>query len=131
MIYPRGLGFVVVACAMGLAIAGCGRSDLPELGRVQGTVTLDGKPIPEAAVGFYPLSGGRQALSTIDNEGKYDLIFVHGVSGAKTGMNEVTVFWPDGTEPTAAIPAKYNTKSELKFDVKPGKNTFDIKMESN
>ncbi|MGI6414919.1 MAG: carboxypeptidase regulatory-like domain-containing protein [Thermoguttaceae bacterium] len=112
------------------AIVGCGRSDLPELGRVQGTVTLDGKPLPNAAVGFYPLSGGRQALAIIDEEGKYELTFVDGVNGAKTGVNEVTVFWPDGTEPTAPIPAKYNKDSELKFDVKPGKNTFDIKMES-
>ena len=131
MICPRGLAFVVAVCAMGLAIAGCGRSDLPELGRVQGNVTLDGKPVPNAAVGFYPQSGGRQALSIIDQDGKYDLIFVHGVNGAKTGMNEVTVFWPDGSEPTVAIPAKYNKDSQLKFEVKPGKNTFDIKMESN
>ena len=131
MICPLGFALVVIASALALAIAGCGRSDLPELGRVQGTVTLDGKPLPGAAVGFYPLSGGRQALSIIDKDGKYELSFVHGVSGAKTGPNEVTVFWPDGTEPTAKIPAKYNKKgSELKFDVKPGKNTFDIKMES-
>jgi hypothetical protein len=131
MICPRELAFVVAACAMGLAIAGCGRSDLPELGRVRGTVTLDGKPLPNAAVGFYPVSGGRQALAIIDNDGKYDLTFVRGANGAKTGINEVTVFWPDGSEPTATIPAKYDKQSELKFDVKPGKNTFDIKMESN
>lgn len=112
-----------------LAILGCGR-DLPELGRVQGTVTLDGKPLPGVAVGFYPLSGGRQALAIADQEGKYDLTFVHGVSGAQTGPNEVTVFWPDETTPAASIPARYNKESDLKFDVKPGKNTFDIEMES-
>lgn len=66
------------------AIVGCGRSDLPELGRVQGTVTLDGKPLSGAAVGFYPLSGGRQALSIIDEDGKYELTFVDGVDGAQT-----------------------------------------------
>jgi hypothetical protein len=131
MICPRGFAFVVLASAMALAIGGCGRKDLPELGRVQGTVTLDGKPIPGAAVGFYPLSGGRQALAILDKDGKYDLTFVDGVSGAKTGPNEVTVFWPDGSEPTAAIPAKFSKKgSELKYDVKPGKNTYDIKLES-
>lgn len=129
MICPRGLTLVVFASAMALAITGC-RRDLPELGRVQGTVTLDGKPLSGAAVGFYPLSGGRQALAILDQDGKYELTFVHGVKGAKTGPNEVTVFWPDGATPTATIPAKYNKQSELKFDVKPGKNTFDIKMES-
>jgi hypothetical protein len=69
-------------------------------------------------------------LAIVDQDGKYELTFVYGVKGAQTGSNEVTVFWPDGTTPTAAIPAKYNRESELKFDVKPGKNTFDIKMES-
>lgn len=130
MIDGRRLALALFFSAIVPAIVCCGRSDLPELGRVQGTVTLDGKPLPNAAVGFYPLSGGRQALAIIDEEGKYELTFVDGVNGAKTGVNEVTVFWPDGTEPTAPIPAKYNKDSELKFDVKPGKNTFDIKMES-
>lgn len=124
--FLRSLALVLFA----LAITGCGRSDLPELGRVEGTVTLDGKPLPNAVVGFYPLSGGRQALAIIDQEGHYDLTFVDGVSGAKTGMNEVTVFWPDGSTPTAKIPAKYDKKSELQFEVKPGKNTFDIPMVS-
>lgn len=126
MVFLRSLALVLLA----LAITGCGRRDLPQLGKVQGTVTLDGKPIPNAAVGFYPLSGGRQALAIIDQDGHYDLTFVDGVSGAKTGMNEVTVFWPDGSTPTVRIPAKYNAKTELQFEVKPGKNTYDIVLES-
>jgi len=130
MIDGRRLALAFFLSAMVPAIVGCGRSDLPELGRVQGTVTLDGKPLSGAAVGFYPLSGGRQALSIIDEDGKYELTFVDGVDGAQTGANEVTVFWPDDTVPTAPIPAKYNQNSELTFDVKPGKNTFDIQMES-
>ncbi len=126
MVFLRSLGLVLVT----LAITGCGRSDLPELGRVQGTVTLDGKPIPNAAIGFYPLSGGRQALAIFDQDGHYELTFVNGVEGAKTGMSEVTVFWPDGSTPTAKIPAKYNSKTELQFEVKPGKNTHNLTLES-
>ncbi len=130
MILLRKVAFWSWVATLGLTTAGCGRSDLPELGRVQGTVTLDGKPLPGVAVGFYPTSGGRQALAITDKDGKYELKFVEGVSGAKTGLNEVTVFWPDGSTPTAPIPDKYNKNSDLKFEVKPGKNTFDIKMES-
>lgn len=128
MVFLRNLALVLLA----LAIAGCGRHDLdlPELGRVQGTVTLDGKPIRNAAVGFYPLSGGREALAIIDREGHYDLAIVDGDRGAETGMNEVKVFWPEGLRPTAKIPAKYNAKSELQFEVKPGKNVYDIVLES-
>ncbi len=126
MVFLRSLALIILA----LAITGCGRSDLPPLGRVQGTVTLDGAPLPNAAVGFYPLSGGRQALAIIDQQGHYELTFVDGVSGAKTGMNEVTVFWPDGSTPTAKIPAKYNAKTDLEFEVKPGKNEYNIAMVS-
>ena len=122
MVFLRSLALIILA----LAITGCGRSDLPPLGRVQGTVTLDGAPLPNAAVGFYPLSGGRQALAIIDQQGHYELTFVDGVSGAKTGMNEVTVFWPDGSTPTAKIPAKYNAKTDLEVEVKPGKNEYNI-----
>ena len=126
LLFFRGLALGLFA----MAIAGCGRSDLPELGDVEGTVTLDGAPLPNAAIGFYPLSGGRQALAIIGPDGHYELTFVDGVSGAKTGVNAVTVFWPDGSTPTARIPDKYNSKSELEFEVKPGRNTFDIEMVS-
>ncbi len=128
MVFLRSLALVLLA----LAITGCGRRgpDLPELGRVQGTVTLNGKPIHNAAVGFYPLSGGQTSVSLIDREGHYDLAIVDGDRGAETGMSEVKVFWPEGLTPTAKIPEKYNAKSELQFEVKPGKNTYDIVMES-
>ncbi len=128
MDFLRSLALVLLV----LAITGCGRRDpnRPELGYVQGTVTLDGKPIHNAAVGFYPLSGGETSVSLIDREGHYDLAIVDGDRGAETGMSDVKVFWPEGWSPTAKIPEKYNAKSELQFEVKPGNNTYDIVMES-
>lgn len=99
---------------------GCGSS---EFGTVEGTVKLDDKVLPGVAVGFYPLSGGRQVFSVCDDNGKYQL-------KTKIGPNEVILFYPEDTKPLAAIPAKYNQKSELKFEVKPGTNTYDISMSS-
>ncbi len=123
------MALVLLASAMAICTIGCGRSDLPELGRVQGTVTLDGKPLPGVMVTFQPQKG-RPATANTDSEGRYDLMYVHGVKGATIGPNEVRVVWPDGAEAKAPIPPKYGTKSELKTDVKPGKNTFDITMQS-
>jgi hypothetical protein len=111
-------------------VMGCGRSDLPELGQVRGTVTLDGKPLPGVIVQFAPEKGGRTAVANVDPSGNYELIYVYGVNGTQTGSNRVSVTWPDGVEGTAAIPAKYGATSELKMDVKPGRNTFNIEMSS-
>lgn len=126
----RRLALVFCLAAMALATVGCGRSDLPELGRVQGTVTLDGKPLPGVIVQFSPKSGGRMAVANVDKDGKYDVMFTADAKGTKTGINLVSVVWPDGAEAAAKIPAKYGAKSELSTDVKPGKNTFDITMQS-
>jgi hypothetical protein len=106
--------------AVVVAITGCGSSGF---GTVEGTVKLDDKPLAGVAVGFYPLSGGRQEFSISDDSGKYQL-------KTKVGLNEVIVFYPEDSKPAVAIPAKYNQKSELKFEVKPGKNIIDIDMKS-
>src|SRR5262249_21171636 len=39
-----------VAIAMLVGLAGCGRPEHPEVGRVSGVVTLDGQPLAEATV---------------------------------------------------------------------------------
>jgi hypothetical protein len=114
---------------MAMGSIGCGRSDLPELGRVRGTVTLDGKPLAGVIVTFLP-DAGRPAVANTDSKGNYDLMYTHDVKGATVGPNTVRVLWPDGVAGTAAIPDKYGANSELKTDVKPGKNTFDITMQT-
>ena len=116
---------------------GCGRSDMPELGEVQGTVTMDSKPLENAQVSFHTEKekGGRPGTGITDKEGKYKLGFVASESGAIVGPNrvEITTFWPDG-EPgegqRETIPEKYNSKSTLKREVKSGSNTFDFELES-
>jgi hypothetical protein len=133
--------------AMAFCAAGCGgASDRPELGQVTGTVTLDGEPLKGIAVVFFPDSG-RPARGKTDAEGKYELTYIRDTKGTKLGHNRVEIA-PDeegaeeeeegdeaapkpkakGAKPK--IPAKYNTKSELEADVKPGDNVFDFKLES-
>lgn len=117
------------------AVVGCGRGDLPQLGDVEGTVKMDGKPLPNATVQFHSEAGGRPGSGVTDKDGKYKLTYVEGATGSKVGPSrvEITTFWPEG-EPgegqKETIPARYNSKSELKRDVKAGKNTFDFELES-
>lgn len=108
---------------------GCSRGDLPELGKVSGTVTLDGQPLSGAIVMFQPASG-RPAFGNTDESGNYDVSFTGDVKGAVVGKSSVHIFWPDGEPGSKPIPAKYNAKSEITKDVAGGSNTFDFALES-
>jgi hypothetical protein len=118
-------------------VAGCNSGVAP----VGGTVTLDGKPLDGAAVSFTPAAGDPKAVGgsagKTDPQGKYALKTVFGDKpGAMVGKHTVTVsvFRPDPANPEAAgkeqVPAKYNFKTELTFDVPAGgtdKADFDLK----
>jgi hypothetical protein len=108
---------------------GCG-SDGPEIARVQGTVTMDDKPLPNAIVMFVP-TGGRPSVCETDSNGKYVLEFSGGRKGAIPGINRVEIntarlaYEKDGKNFPAvkeSVPAKYNRLTTLEFNVEPGKN---------
>ncbi len=110
-------------------VVGCGQSG-PEIARVHGTVTLDGKPLPGAVIMFVPVSG-RPSASETDANGRYVLEFSAGRKGAIPGMNRVEIntarqaYEKDGKNYPAvkeSVPAKYNRETELDFNVEPGKN---------
>ena len=144
--------FAVALSLLSLTLLGCGTSgDRPELGLVTGTVTLDGKPLYGTAVVFYP-DKGRPARGRTDLNGKYDLTYIRDTRGTKIGHNRVEIAPSEEDEEDAnevmnagenteaaqapvqrekvKVPARYNTKSELNADVKPGENVFDFKLES-
>jgi len=120
------ISFVLVTVST--MMIGCGGSDLPELGSVTGTVTMDGKPMEGAIIAFFP-EKGRPSTANVDAEGHYELSYTEGVSGTKVGPNTVNFSWPTGMS-GPAIASKYADKTELKADIKPGKNTFDFDLKS-
>lgn len=71
----------------GLMITGCSNS---KVGTVSGVVTLDGKPIDQATVSFYP-DEGRASLGRTNEKGEYRLTYTRGVSGAVIGNHKVTI----------------------------------------
>jgi hypothetical protein len=90
-----------------LAALGCGKSDRVPVVPVSGTVTLNGEPLPGAAVTFIPagetLGTGGSAVTAAD--GSYTLTSREG-RGLVPGEYRVTISrWlrPDGSPPPAEV----------------------------
>lgn len=75
-----------------LTLAGCGGGDLPDLGYVTGTLTLDGEPVPEVTVMF--ISTGTDeagmpvtntSLAKSDQQGNFKAMYKDGVPGVRAG----------------------------------------------
>lgn len=121
-----------------VGLTGCGQDTGPALGDVTGTVTLDGKPLPEASVTFYPADDGRPSQGTTDETGKYTLMFTGTKEGAMVGQHsvQVEVGVPTGESDTPPVsrvpqlPAKYNKNTELTAEVERGSNTVDFDLTS-
>ena len=76
-------------------VIGC--SDAPPLGKVSGTVTLDGDPVPKAVVAFQP-EGAPASRGVTDSNGRYELIYQMDSSGAVFGPHRVIIFLPKNAE---------------------------------
>jgi hypothetical protein len=125
-----------------LPAAGCGDSG-PELGRVTGTVTLDGKPLPKAKVEFQP-GAGSPSYGETDENGHYELMYALRKPGAMVGRHvvQITTERMDRSDPTPANPdgelisypeillPRYHAESELEREVKSGSQTIDFPLKS-
>ena len=72
-----------------ITLAGCGGADRDNLAAVSGKVTVDGKPVSEGSIRFYP-SRGRMAIGEIV-DGQYTLRTYEENDGAIIGEHKVTV----------------------------------------
>ncbi|MFH1268755.1 MAG: hypothetical protein ABIK89_23770 [Planctomycetota bacterium] len=131
------IGLTGIACVWGLfalCVTGCG-SDGPDRGRVSGEVKLNGDPLPGAELEFQP-DDGSPSYGTTDEKGKYDLMYTRDKRGAMIGEHTVRITTTTaGTDPQGnetklpqVVPPKYNSQSELKKEVKPGKNKVDFEL---
>lgn len=122
-----------------VALCGCGGSVGPELSFLAGTVTLDGSPLSDARIVFQP--SGKDASPSVSEtgpDGSFELKFNRDRKGVIAGTHQIRVTTSrvitdaNGreTEIVERVPSKYNSKTELTYDVKPGNNQFDIKLES-
>ena len=135
-----GTRWIRLACAsvvLLLCVTGCFRRG-PELAPVTGTVTLDGEPLAGAQVEFKPMRGN-PSYGTTDQLGRYDLKYTKDKSGGVVGSHVVRIT----TQTTAVdpetgseiqvpqrVPERYNDRSQLIRDVKPGENQIRFALTS-
>ncbi|MEI7780556.1 MAG: carboxypeptidase-like regulatory domain-containing protein [Planctomycetota bacterium] len=89
-----------ILCSCFLVAVGCGRmGHVP----VEGIVTLDGKPLKDAAVTFIPTAGGRPGLASSDTKGRFSMKDAGMKPGLLPGRYKVIVFKVLWTAPSRVI----------------------------
>jgi hypothetical protein len=64
---------LVIGVVLVVVTSGCGGGSRPNTARLEGTITIDGQPLPadaHASITFMPMSAGRSAGSAVTN-GRY------------------------------------------------------------
>ncbi|MBX3436799.1 MAG: carboxypeptidase regulatory-like domain-containing protein [Planctomycetaceae bacterium] len=137
----------LAACVVVLAGWGCAARKGPDLGRVEGTVTLDGQPLAGATVTVIP-AGGRPSRGVTDASGHYRLKYKRDAEGVVFGTHPIRVD-PETREPDGAgkmtqeaydaamrkladenpIPKEWRDGS-TKITVDSGSQQFNIEMTS-
>lgn len=134
-----------VSCRLSLSllfvvfVAGCGSSG-QQLGAVTGTVTLDGKPVPDALVTFISKEAdGTSSYGRTDSNGKYRLEFTTDQFGAMVGGHDVTIVTTRVSKEDESdtgmvvktefvpIPIHY-ARGALTVEVKSGSNVHDFAL---
>ncbi len=138
------------ATVMGLAIIGCSGESSDNLPReaIAGKVTMDSQPLPKGTILFLPEGNQAEEASSATGEiangefsiprsrgpvpGKYKVSISH--TDQPEGRVKIQLKKP-GKKPatgfTELIPAKYNTKTELKAEIpRGGKSDLDFPLQS-
>ncbi|EAQ81423.1 hypothetical protein DSM3645_23566 [Blastopirellula marina DSM 3645] len=121
----------------GFALVGCGDSNTPPLGEVQGQVTFNDAPVDGCNVVFVPLEGGRSSSAVTDSDGRYVLKFNATSAGALVGEHKVQL--TTGRDRVASdegalrdagrkefFPKEYNSETTQIVEVSGRKNVIDF-----
>lgn len=127
--------FSMLSCL--LAVAGCSSG----LVDVSGKVMLDGAPLDDATITFVPTVGGqREAGWTTVSGGSYSIppasrlgsgqfrVEIRALRSGGAGKGSPSD--PDLIAAKEIVPSRYNSKSELVAEIKPGKNVVDFELKS-
>lgn len=128
-----------IACLLTLLpiVAGC-MDGGPPMGTVSGAVTVDGEPAKTGSISFFPVDGVSSTAGGEIKDGKYSAEVPPGMSKVEIRVSKAVgekrlYNTPDSpVQPIMAevLPAKYNDRTELTFDVQAGSNERDFHLES-
>jgi hypothetical protein len=128
----RTLAVLALGLAAALA-AGCGGRPRAH---VTGKVTLNGKPITDGSIEFFPVSGAGQSAGAALKDGAYQV--EASVGEMRVTINSADVVGRQKAYDTPdspvidivrnSVPARYNTESELRANLVAGRNevNFDL-----
>ena len=120
-----------LAVLFGLFTAGCGsNSQMPPTFPVRGTVMVDGKPLAEVAISFYPADGQGGVYGGPIRDGKYAVDVAVGPKLVSIlGMKQLGEIGPDG-KPMASqfLPRRYNAATELTATIEPQDNELPFEL---
>lgn len=131
-----GLGGVLAACVL---LSGCGGAG--DLARVEGRVTVGGKPVEGLLVEFQPTAeGGSPSAAITDARGHYELMYTFKKRGVMAGENIVTIrtaatFYEEECEQddrqragstTRVVTPEINV--QRRATVEPGRNRIDFDL---
>lgn len=130
----RAVSLILLTMLGPCLLSGCGNPTAT----VSGEVTLDGKPLEDGIIVYDPSDGKNTAAQGKIEAGKYSVLTVPSSATVKISAQRVVGKRPDSDAPNATlieiweeqIPERYNTETELKFEVQVGKNTKDWKITS-
>lgn len=130
---PRFDGWYLFLAAC--CLVGCRGETGPAKYTVSGTVTLDGKPLSNGDVTFYPVAGNLPAAAGKLEDGRYTF---RTVAGEHRVVVRAVSDKPIITSPIdpplyeSIVPARYNDATTLTADVTPaGRNRFDFDLASD
>ena len=83
------LSYLIVFVSL-LCVVGCG-DGRPTRVPVSGQVTIDGKPLTEGTIQFYPVAGGRQSGTSIGEDGRFVLTTFEQGDGIPVGDYSVAI----------------------------------------
>lgn len=118
-----------------VAVLGCG----PTTGTVSGTVTVNGQPATGGIISFVPTDGkGAPVTVEIQSGGRYSTEAIAGAKQVQISIPVVIGKRPEYNGPGApmieiteeSVPAKYNSETELTFELKAGVNQKDWAVEA-
>jgi len=137
-------GCLLLLVSLGLltTMTGCNSADTaanrPKVSKVEGQVTLQGKPLKGAFVTFHPTSSDDSGTGETDEDGRFAISTFARNDGAVLGKHAVTIIRPEmGSVPgmtsksSTGIPGKYTVKDKtpLTADVVEGSNQFEFVVE--